>query len=526
MIYSVFEILSYFFGGMLLGSGLFYIYQVFFRRQRERALEKETNRILNKAKSEAYRIEKKTEIKVKDWKIKMQNEAKKQILEEKNKLQSERDKLQFKQTQLLEEYNRKKEDLNSHLEKTKRQQVEIQEKKSHLELLQQQRQEQIQQLSRQLENIAQMNAEEAKKELKQTLEEEVKTSLAPQLRKIENDLKENSQKKCRDILAAVIARHAGAVTTESTIDRLPVSGDEVKGKIIGREGRNIRALEHSCGVDILIEEGQDSISISCFDSVRREVAKKAITQLIKDGRVHPSRIEGIVEKVKNEIFQFIKEEGEKACFELNVHDVHPEMIKVLGGLTFKTLDGQNALQSSMDLAYLSGHIMVEIGGDEKLARRAALFHSIGLNLDHKVEGHYAQAGADFAQKHREKPEVVHAILCHNSHVEAQSVLDHVLQTAFNLYQSLSSPKRTNIENFISRMKKVESIANSFSGVIRSFAIRAGKELRVLVDSSQVTDDQTNVLCLDIARKIERELSHTYQIKVSVIRESRIIEHAR
>ena len=225
-------------------------------------------------------------------------------------------------------------------------------------------------------------------------------------------------------------------------------------------------------------------------------------------------------------FQFIKEEGERACFEKNVHDVHPELIKALGGLTFKVSNGQNALQASMDLVDLSGYIMAEIGGDEKSAQRAALFHGVGLNLDHKIEGHYAKAGAEFAKKYREKPHIVQAILCHSSHHTAQSVLDHVVQTAFNLYQSLSSPKKTNIENFISRMKKVESIANSFSGIIRSFAIRAGKELRVLVDSSQVTDDQTSVLCADIAKKIERELDQAYQIKVSVVRESRIVEHAR
>lgn len=526
MTYPIFEILSYFFGGMLAGSAVFYIYRIFFKVQRERALEKETVRILNKAKSEAYRIEKKAEIKAKDLKIKMQNESKKEIFDEKNKLQAENKKLQLKSEQLQDEYNQKMEDWRSRMQELEKLKIEIQKKHENLDLLKEKKQKQTQQLSQKLENLAQMTRSEAEAELKKTLEIEIKTALAPQLKKMEDEFRQKKEEKCRNILAAAMSRHASAVTTERTVDHFPLSGDDVKGKIIGREGRNIRALEYSCGVDILIEEGQDSISISCFDPIRREVAKKSITRLIKDGRVHPSKVEEIVEKVKGEVFQFIKEEGERACFEMNVHDVHPELIKVLGGLAFKISSGQNALQTSIDLAHLAGYIMAEIGEEEKSAQRAALFHGIGLNLDHKMEGHYAKAGADFAKKHREKPHIVQAILRHSSHHEAQSVLDHVVQTAFNLYQSLSSQKKTNIESFINRMKKVESAANSFSGVIRSFAIRAGKELRVLVDSSQVTDDQTSVLCADIAKKIERELDHSYQIKVSVIRESRIIEHAR
>ena len=522
---SIFSVFSYFFSGMLIGSFIFYIYQVFFKRKREKFLQREVNRILNKAKSEAYRIEKKAEIQSRDFKLKMKKETEERMQSEMKKLEEESKKLQILESELEEDYSHKTKHLETRVREYEESQKYIKEKTQNLDSLQEKRQKKIKELSQRLESISEMSQEEAKKELKKTLEEEVKTSLAPQLKKIEDDLKKESDEKCRSILASALARQASAVTTEKTIERLTVSGDDDKGKIIGREGRNIRALEYACGVDILIEEGQGSILICCFDPIRREVAKRSITLLIKHGRVHPSRIEEIVEKVKTEIFSSIKEEGERVCFELNVHDVHPEIIKTLGGLSFKTIDGQNALESCQQMARLAGHIMSEIGGDDKKAKRAALLMCIGLNLDHRVDGSYAEAGAQFCKSHREKQDIVHAILCHTSQVEAQSVLDHVVQTTFNLYQSLSGSKKTNIESFITRMKKVESIANSFSGVMRSFAIQSGKELRVLVDSSHVTDDQTRVLCMDIAKKIEREFNH-HQIRVSVIRESRIIEHAR
>ena len=480
---------------------------------------------MNKAQSEAYRIEKKAEIKAQDWLIKTRKQMEEEQEAAAQALTAENEKFQLRQTKQEHEFLKQAENLKEQEQEQELRKKKLEEQQIHLKNLQKQKEDHLAQLKSLLERAGQLSQESAKQELMKLLEEDVKTRIAPKLKQIEDQLKQESEIQSKNILARTIARQASAVTTEKTTTVLDLSGDEVKGKIIGREGRNIRAIENSCGVDVLIEEGQGGIVLSCFDPVRREIAKTAIYRLIKDGRVHPSRIEEVVEKVKTEISKTMQEMGEKTCFELNLHDVHPQIIKTLGGLHFKTINGRNTLKVSVDLALLAGHIMSELGEDEKKAKRAALLHCIGLNVDHRVEGHYASVGADFAKKYREKTDIVQAILCHNSAVPAETLLDHVVQAAFNLYQSISNVKSSNIESFISRMKNVESIANSFAGVIRSYAIRAGKEVRVLVDSSQVTDDQSLMLCSDIVKKLEREI-HSHQIKVSVIRESRIIEHAR
>ena len=520
------ELLLAIFTGGIIGSGTFLIYQFLFNRGREKKLEKEATRVLNKARAEANRIEKKAEIKVKDWTLKMRRKAEEEREQERKKLEIEKENLQLRQSRQEDDFLKQTTLLEEQKKDLELEQKDIHLKSKELEKFILQQKDSTEQLTRQLEKVSQMTREEASSELKKILQEETRIKLIPQLKEIEDRLKKESQSRAKNILAQAIARQASASTSEQTTTHLAISGDDVKGKIIGREGRNIRALEQACGVDVLIEEGQDAIVLSCFDSVRREIAKTSIVRLVKDGRVHPARIEEVAAKVKSEIFQSMKSTGEEVCFELGIHNVHPELIQTLGGLKFKTLRGQNALEFSKKLAELAGAIMAEIGGDEKKAKRAALFHCIGLNVDHRVEGHYAQAGSLLAEKCREKSDIVQAILCHNSKEEAVSVLDHVIQSAFNLYQSLSSLKTSNIESFISRMKNIESIANSFSGVIRSFALRSGKEIRVLVDSSQVTDAQSLMLCSDIAQKLERELDHSYQIKVSLIRESRIIEHAK
>ena len=525
MDYTSLALLVALFTGGFVGSGVFLIYQLLFNKQREKKLEKETSRILNKAQAEAHRVEKKAEIKARDWLLKMKQQITEEQAESARKLHTESEQLQLRQTKQEHEFLKQKENLKDQEQELELEAKKLEERNTQLKYLEKQKEDQLNRLKSLLEQAAKLSQEEAKQELIQLLEEDVKAKIAPQLKKIEDQMKQESEMKSKNILARTIARHASAVTTEKTTTVLTLSGDEVKGKIIGREGRNIRAIEHSCGVDVVMEEGQGGIVLSCFDPVRREIAKTAIYRLIKDGRVHPSRIEEVVEKVKTEISKVMREEGEKTCFELNLHDVHPQIIKTLGGLHFKTINGRNALKVSVDLALLVKYMMSELGEDEKRAKRAALLHCIGLNVDHRVEGGYAEAGADFIKKYREKPDIVQAVLCHNSAVPAQTLLDHVLQAGFNLYQSVSSVKSSNIESFISRMKNVESIANSFAGVIRSYAIRAGKEVRVLVDSSQVTDDQSLMLCSDIVKKLEREI-HSHQIKVSVIRESRIIEHAR
>ena len=526
MDYNTAELLLAIFTGGLVGSGSFVIYQLVSSRQRKKKLDRELNRIVNKARSEASRIKKSAEIQTKDMELKSQKKIEKEYLEEKRKIQSESEKLQLIQNKQENEYDKKIEILEEQQKELEQQKKNLEERQTQLQALEEKKREELRRLSSELENVSQISQQQAEQELKDLIKEEVRLNLSSQIQKMEEDMKKESEAKAKNILARSIARQASAVTTEQTITSIPVAEDDVKGKIIGREGRNIRALEQACGVDVLIEEGQDAIILSGFDPVRRYIAETAIHRLIQDGRIHPVRIEEVVENVKVEIFNQMKEDGEQACFDLNIHDVHPEILKTLGGLKFKTLKGQNALKTSIDLALLAGHVMSELNEDEISARRAALFHCIGLNVDHKIKGNYAQVGADFIKKYREKSHIVQAVRCHNSSISAETLLDHIIQASFNLYQSLPNTKKFNVEGFINRMKHIESIANSFSGVIRSYAVRSGKELRVMVDSSRVTDDQTIMLCSDIARKLERELDMSYSLKVSVIRESRIIEHAR
>jgi len=326
-----------------------------------------------------------------------------------------------------------------------------------------------------------------------------------------------------------IARYASEVVSERTVVTIPLVGEEVKGKIIGREGRNIRALESACGVDVVVDETPDSVIISSFDPIRREVGRVAIKRLIEDGRVHPARIEEVVDKVKQDLLAELKEEGEKACFDLGVHGVHPEILGLIGSLKYRHTGTQNLLAHSTEVAFMAGTMAAEIGFDVKLARRAGLLHDIGRAIDHTVEGNHSQVGAEFAKKHGEKKDVCNAIFYHEPDSESlstNSLLVQLVQAANNLSKNRPGARRSMMENYIHRLEDLESIGNSFDGVERTYAIQSGKEIRVIVDSSKVTDEQSNMLSRDIAKKIERELSYPGQIKVSVVRETRIVEHAR
>jgi ribonuclease Y len=371
-----------------------------------------------------------------------------------------------------------------------------------------------------------MTSMQARDELMHTLEEQVRQESTARLNQIEEEARVESERKSKRILAMAISRYASEVATERTVTSIPLSGDEMKGKIIGREGRNIRALEAACGVDLIIDEAPEAVVISSFDPVRREVARKSLERLMEDGRVHPARIEEVVEKVKSEILGSVKEDGEKACFELGVHGVHPAIINLLGNLKFRQSDTQNVLQHSIEVAQLAGLMAAEIGFDVKIARRAGLLHDIGKAIDHHTEGGHAVIGAEFARKHGEKDGVVHAIRAHHDDEKPETVLAHIVQAANNLSKARPGARRSSMETYIRRLQDLESIANSFDGVSRTFALQSGKEIRVLVDSGRVTDEQTLMLSRDIARKIERELNYPGQVRVMVVRETRLVEHAR
>jgi ribonucrease Y len=358
------------------------------------------------------------------------------------------------------------------------------------------------------------------------LEEELRTDAAKRALVIETETRAEADKKAKRIIALALARYAGEYTPERTVTVINLPNEEMKGKIIGREGRNIRALEAACGVDLIVDETPESVVISSFDPVRREVARRALEKLMEDGRVHPARIEEVIDKMKKEVFKLMREDGEKAAFELGLTGVHPEIIKTIGSLKYRQSGGQTIYTHSIEVGHLAGMIAAEMGADVKRARRAGLLHDIGHALEHTFEGSHSTVGAEFAKKHGEADAVCDAIRSHHGEFESDSLLAHILQAANVLSNSRPGARRPSIDTFIRRMEDLEAIGNSFDGVVRTFATQAGKELRVLVESSRVTDEQAQMLSYDIARKIEREMNYQGQITVDVVRETRIIEHAR
>lgn len=512
--------------GLFVGTFGFFIYVRMTGQKAIQAAEKEAEKIMNRAKSRVNKIEKDAQSRVKDFEARAKKNAENEIRKEKQKIQNFEKQLKDKDHRFQGEIKRKEElvesktkELDEFEERLKVSEERLREKESHAR-------EQIAELERKLQSTANMSPEQAKKELFDRLSDELRHSMASELQKIEDDAQKEAKDKARRILAVALSRYASEVSTERTTTSIPLTGEEMKGKIIGREGRNIRAMESACGVDLIIDETPETVIISSFDPVRREVARQALQRLMEDGRVHPARIEEVVEKVKKDLFAGMREDGEKVCFDLGVHDVHPNVIRLLGSLKYRQGDGQNLLSQAQEVAHLANYIAQEMGIDSDAVRRAALFHSLGRALDHTFEGSYAFAGSEFLRKNGEKSEVVRAVKTHTGDGEPDSLVGHIVQAAFNLSKSRPGSKRGNLDSFIKRLSDLESVANSFDGVARSYALQSGKEIRVLVDSGKVTDGQSTMLSRDIARKIERELNYVGQIKVAVLRETRIVEHAR
>lgn len=514
------------FAGLVLGMLGFILYQRMLDEKARNSAQKEADRIINRAKSQASKIERDAKNRAKDFETRARKNVESDIKKEKQKLQSVENQLKDKEKRLDREFQKKEDQLKTKMKEAEDRLQTLEVSETRLREMEEKQKHLIADLSQKLESAAAMTSEQARAELLKAFEDEAREEASQKVLEIEEQAKKEATAKARQVLAVAISRYASEVATEKTVSSIPLTSDEMKGKIIGREGRNIRALEAACGVDLIIDETPESVIISSFDAVRREIARRSLERLMEDGRVHPARIEEVVTKVKSELFEFIKEDAEKACFDLGVHGVHPNVLNVLGALKYRHADSQNLLAYSIEVATLCGLMAVEIGFDESLAKRAGLLHAIGRGLDHTVEGSYAIAGAEFLKKNGEKPEVVHAVRSHNNEEEPNSVLAHLLQAAVNLVKARPGARRSMMETYIRRLEDLESVANSFDGVTRSFALQAGKEIRVLVDSGRVTDEQSTMLSRDIARKIERELNYQGQIRVAVIRETRIVEHAR
>lgn len=377
-----------------------------------------------------------------------------------------------------------------------------------------------------IEKISGLTAEEAKAILLKDIENQTKHEAAIMVKEIEQEAKENAEKNAKNIVALSIQKVAADHVAETTVSVVNLPSDEMKGRIIGREGRNIRTLETLTGVDLIIDDTPEAVIVSSFDPIRREIARIALEKLIVDGRIHPARIEETVEKSRKEVEAIIKQEGESATFETGVHGLHPELIKLLGKLKFRTSYGQNVLKHSVEVSHLAGVMAGELGVDVTLAKRAGLLHDIGKAVDHEVEGSHVTIGADIAKKYRENKDVIHAIMAHHGDVEAQTIVASLVQAADAISAARPGARRENLETYIKRLQKLEEIANDFEGVDKSYAIQAGREIRIMIKPEVVSDDGMILVARDIVKRIENELEYPGQIKVSLIRETRSVDYAK
>ena len=484
--------------------------------------EAQGRKLVEDALAEAERIKQEAHLKAKEDALSLKQEVEREIKQRSAEIQKEEKRF----SQKLEQIERKIDLLDKRevefLKKEKafvKQEQSLNRKRKEVNAL-------IEEQRAKLENIAGISRDEAKARLIESIESEARMEAAKEVVRIENEMKIKADRKAKNILALAISRYAGEYVAEKTVSIVPLPNEEMKGRIIGREGRNIRAIEAATGIDIIIDDTPEAVILSGFNPVRREVARQAMERLITDGRIHPARIEEIVDKVSKELEVTIREAGEQATFDVGVHGVHNELIKLLGRLKYRTSYGQNVLQHSLEVAFLCGIMASELGLDVKQAKRAGLLHDIGKAVDHEVEGSHAIIGRDLAKKYGESPEIVHAIGAHHEDIEPDTVLDVLVQSADALSGARPGARKEMLESYVKRLEELEQLANSFNGVEKSFAIQAGREVRIIVNSSEVKDAETSILGKEVAKKIEENLTYPGQIRVTVIRETRSVEYAK
>lgn len=453
---------------------------------------------------------------------KLRTEFDQELRERRNEVQRSEQRISQREDSIA----KKEEALDKKNEAVEKIKASLAEKESKLDVKKAEIETAHERMLSEIEKVSQLTREEAKNLLLQEIEEDAKRDAAKMVREIEAEAKEEADKKARSIVATAVQRCAVDHSAEITVSVVNLPNDEMKGRIIGREGRNIRALENATGVDLIIDDTPEAVVLSAFDPVRREVARITLEKLIADGRIHPARIEEVVEKTRKELDAQIKEAGENATFEAGVFGLHPDLVRLLGRLKYRTSYGQNVLKHSLEVSYLAGLMAAELGADVKLAKRAGLLHDIGKAIDHEVEGTHITIGADLAKKYKESKEVIHCIAAHHNDIEPQSIEAILVQCADAISGARPGARRESLDNYVKRLEKLEEIANGFNGVEKSFAIQAGREVRIIVKPETVNDQATVFLAKDIAKKIESEMEYPGQIKVNVIRELRSVEYAK
>ena len=505
--------------GFAVGALVFFFVGMLYRKKvAEREIgsaEMEATRLINEAIRSGESRKKEMLLEAKDEIHRSRTEHDKEVKERRAELSKQERRLEQKETTLdkkTEAFERKEEELAKKMAKV----TETQAKADEL----------VKAQMAKLEEISELTQEQAKQYLLHSVEEEVRHEAAMKIKEIEAQLKDEAESTAREVIATAIQRCAADHAAETTVSVVALPNDEMKGRIIGREGRNIRTLETITGVDLIIDDTPEAITVSSFDPVRREVARLALEKLIADGRIHPTRIEDMVEKARKEVDRTIREEGERACYETGVHNLNPELVKILGRQKYRTSYGQNVLNHSIEVAHIAGLMASELGVDVALAKRAGLLHDLGKSIDHEVEGSHVQLGADLVRKYKENPVVVNAVEAHHGDVEPKTVIAVLVQAADAISAARPGARRENVENYIRRLQKLEELTCSYPGVDKAFAIQAGREVRIMVKPEVVTEDNMILMARDIAKKIESELEYPGQIKINVIRETKAVEYAK